>query len=92
MIISDKVVETILKYISDINADLPLESEKDFDTILAYFTGLEDDLSNGLCSGLEIDEALLKEAELVNTELNPFNEDDIIDLEKLNQRLMKYRS
>ncbi len=39
---------------------------------------------------MEIDATLLQEAALVNTELNPFNEGDIIDLEKLNKRLMKF--
>ena len=87
---SDKTVETILKHISNIPVELPLKSEDDLSKILAYFTEIEDDLSNGLGSGMEIDATLLQEAALVNTELNPFNEGDFIDLEKLNKRLMKF--
>ena len=88
MIVSDKVVETIRKHLPNIDVKLPLKSMDDIDTISSYFTDIEVDLSNGLCSGIPIDEDELDEAASVVTELIPNDNDDFVDIDKFNKRLM----
>ena len=86
---SDRTVELIVKHKTEIGIELPLKSADDVSRIAEYFASIEVSLSNGLCSGKEIDRKLLEDVENANQELTPFNSDDFIDIEKLNKRLMK---
>ena len=88
MTVSDKVVETIRKHLPNIDVKLPLKSMDDINTISSYFADIEGDLSTELCSGMPVDKGLLREAELAVTELIPNDNDDFVDIDKLNKRLM----
>ena len=85
---SDRTVELILEHIGKTGIELPLKSEDDTDALAEYFAEIEVSLSNGLCSGKEIDRKLLKDVGNALRELTPFNGDDFIDIDKLNKRLM----
>lgn len=85
---SERTVELIIERKSEIGIEFPLRSADDLSRIAEYFASIEVSLSNGLCSGKEIDRKLLEDAENANQELTPFNSDDFIDIEKLNKRLM----
>lgn len=91
MTVLDKVVETIRKHLPNIDVKLPLKSMDDIDTISSYFEEIEVDLSTGLGSGIPIDEDELDEAASVVTELIPNDNDDFVDIDKLNKRLMSQR-
>lgn len=86
---SDRTVELIIEHKSKIGVNFPLISADDVSKIAEYFASVEVSLSNGLCSGKEIDHKLLEDAENANQELTPFNSEDFINIEKLNKHLMK---
>lgn len=89
MIPSDRTIELIIEHINTIGIDLPLKSMDDVDRISEYFAEIEVSLSNGLSSGKDVNRKYLEDVENANQELTPFNEDDFIDIEKLNERLIK---
>ncbi len=84
---SDRTVELIRKYLSDMGLNLPLEAE-DMDVISDFFENMEVDMANGLSEGVETDRNLLEDISNAYDEVTYVNDDDFIDMSKLNRRLM----
>ena len=84
---SDRTVELIRKYLSDMGLNLPLESE-DMDVISDFFENMEVDMANGLSEGVETDRNLLEDISNAYDEVTYVDDDDFIDMSKLNRRLM----
>ena len=84
---SDRTIELIRTYLPQMGLTLPLNGEKDLETITVFFSDMESSMANGLETGLNIDRELLKDISKAVDDTNPWNEVDYIDIEKLNKRL-----
>lgn len=87
--ISDDVIKIIRRHIDKISVKLPLKSEEEVDELTEYFWEIECDLAHGLSLEMDVDRDLLEDAARVVTEFSIYNDEDYVDLEKLNKRLME---
>lgn len=85
---SDRTIELIMEYLPQIGINLPLKGEDDLGEISAFFADMESSMANGLVSGKQIDRKLLDDVSKAADETEPWNEDDYIDIGKINKRLV----
>ena len=84
---SDRTIELISEYLPQIGVSLPLKGKDDLDVISVFFADMESSMANGLVSGKQIDRKLLDDVSKAADETEPWNEDDFIDIDKMNKRL-----
>ena len=86
--LKDETIEMIRRFAAEAGVAIPLQSFDDIDTLSAFFGDMEGNLSNASVNGREVDEALFAKVVAAHDDLNMPDNDDYVDLEKLNKRLI----
>lgn len=88
-IISDCSIWVILDNLSETDLPLPLD-ENDMEVLLEHIELLESSLSDRKDSGESIDEKLLIDVSNCVDEIAIYEDDEYIDMNKLNERLNQF--
>ena len=85
----DITVQAIREFAENAGVTIPLKTEEDIEILSAFFGDMEDSLSNAFVNGKEVDEPLFDKIVSAHNDLNLPDEEDFIDIIKLNKRLLK---
>ena len=88
IILKNETIEMIRRFATEAGVKIPLQSPDDIDELSAFFGDMEDNLSNASVNGREIDEEFFAKVVAAHDDLNMPDNEDYVDLEKLNKRLI----